>query len=243
MRLLFKQRFFSWFDSYDIYDEDGSTVYTVKGQLSWGHCLHILDAYGNHIGPGQEKVFTFHRLPGLDGGGQLPGVGLLRLRRPAPGGSDLQGAPPLDGHLCPGHRRPRRCPLRPDAGPGHRRRKVLAKQLKAGDPKVGGADPSGGSPGRPLTCGLIAWKRTALGAERRSFFVKVDRESEARSCRRSVRRGRLAGESGSAAVLFASGAGGRAFLLRVGVQPGTALGLGLLAVRGEFALCPLIRIV
>lgn len=59
MRLLFKQRFFSWFDSYDIYDEAGSTVYTVKGQLSWGHCLHILDAYGNHIGTVQEKVFTF----------------------------------------------------------------------------------------------------------------------------------------------------------------------------------------
>ena len=37
MRLLFKQRLFSWFDSYDIYDEDGNTVYTVKGQLSWGH--------------------------------------------------------------------------------------------------------------------------------------------------------------------------------------------------------------
>ena len=28
MRLLFKQRFFSWFDSYDIYDEDGNTVFT-----------------------------------------------------------------------------------------------------------------------------------------------------------------------------------------------------------------------
>ena len=59
MRLLFKQRFFSWFDSYDIYDEDGNTVYTVKGQLSWGHCLHILDANGNHIGTVQEKIFTF----------------------------------------------------------------------------------------------------------------------------------------------------------------------------------------
>ena len=31
MRLLFKQRFFSWFDSYDIYAEDGNTVYVVKG--------------------------------------------------------------------------------------------------------------------------------------------------------------------------------------------------------------------
>ena len=58
MRLLFKQRLFSWFDSYDIYDEDGSTVYTVEGKLSWGHCLHILDAHGEHIGTVQEKVFT-----------------------------------------------------------------------------------------------------------------------------------------------------------------------------------------
>ena len=39
MKLLFKQRFFSWFDSYDIYNEAGDTVYVVKGQLSWGHCL------------------------------------------------------------------------------------------------------------------------------------------------------------------------------------------------------------
>ena len=37
MKLLFKQRLFSWFDSYDIYDEAGNTVYVVKGQLSWGH--------------------------------------------------------------------------------------------------------------------------------------------------------------------------------------------------------------
>lgn len=45
MILRFKQRFFSWFDSYDIYDENGNTVYVVKGQFSWGHCLKIFDAY------------------------------------------------------------------------------------------------------------------------------------------------------------------------------------------------------
>ena len=33
MKLIFKQRLFSWFDSYDIYYEDGTTAYTVKGQL------------------------------------------------------------------------------------------------------------------------------------------------------------------------------------------------------------------
>lgn len=55
----FKQRFFSWLDSYDIYDEDGNTVFTVEGKLSWGHCLHVMDACGNHIGTLQEKIFTF----------------------------------------------------------------------------------------------------------------------------------------------------------------------------------------
>ena len=39
MKLLFKQRLFSWFDSYDIYDEAGTPVYTVQGRLAWGHKL------------------------------------------------------------------------------------------------------------------------------------------------------------------------------------------------------------
>lgn len=58
MKLLFKQRFFSWFDSYDIYDESGKTIYTVKGQLSWGHCLKIFDSVGNEIGMVKERVLT-----------------------------------------------------------------------------------------------------------------------------------------------------------------------------------------
>ncbi len=58
MKLLFKQRFFSWLDSYDIFDEYGNTVYTVKGQLSWGHCLKIYDAQDKEIGMVQEKLFT-----------------------------------------------------------------------------------------------------------------------------------------------------------------------------------------
>ena len=59
MKLLFKQKFFSWFDSYDIYNEAGQTVYTVKGQLSWGHCLKIYDALGNEIGTVKERIFTW----------------------------------------------------------------------------------------------------------------------------------------------------------------------------------------
>lgn len=59
MKLLFKQRLFSWFDSYDIYDEFGNTQYIVKGQLSWGHCLKIFTYSGEEIGTVKEKVFTF----------------------------------------------------------------------------------------------------------------------------------------------------------------------------------------
>lgn len=59
MKLLFKQRLFSWFDSYDIYDEAGRTVYTVKGELAWGHQLRIYDAYGNAIAMVKEKIFTW----------------------------------------------------------------------------------------------------------------------------------------------------------------------------------------
>lgn len=59
MRLLFKQRFFSWLDSYDIYDESGDVAYTVKGQLAWGHKLKIFDGSGSEVGTVQEVVLTF----------------------------------------------------------------------------------------------------------------------------------------------------------------------------------------
>lgn len=58
MKLLFKQRFFTWLDSYDIYDELGETVYTVEGKLSWGHRLQI--SRGNEmIGEIREQVMSF----------------------------------------------------------------------------------------------------------------------------------------------------------------------------------------
>ena len=59
MKLLFKQRFFSWFDSYDVYDEAGNTVFTVKGELAWGHLLRIYDNQGNAVGCVKEKIFTW----------------------------------------------------------------------------------------------------------------------------------------------------------------------------------------
>ena len=59
MKLLFKQRFFSWFDSYDIFDEHGNIVYVVKGQFSWGHCLKIFDVNGYEVGTVKEKIITW----------------------------------------------------------------------------------------------------------------------------------------------------------------------------------------
>ena len=64
MKLLFKQRFFSLFVSYDIYDEEGNVVFVVKGKFSWGHCLRIYDANGNDLGEVVERVMTF--LPKFD---------------------------------------------------------------------------------------------------------------------------------------------------------------------------------
>ena len=64
MKLLFKQRAFSWLDSYDIFDEAGKVIYEVKGQLSLGHCFEILDARGNVLGSVEERPFSF--LPKFD---------------------------------------------------------------------------------------------------------------------------------------------------------------------------------
>ena len=59
MKLLFKQRFFSWFDSYDIFDTNGNTVFTVEGRLSWGHLLKIFDVHGRELGTVKQRVLSF----------------------------------------------------------------------------------------------------------------------------------------------------------------------------------------
>jgi uncharacterized protein YxjI len=58
MKLLFKQRIFSWFDSYDIYDESGATVFTVQGRLAWGKRLDIHDAQGCYLGRVKQVILT-----------------------------------------------------------------------------------------------------------------------------------------------------------------------------------------
>ena len=59
MRLLFKQKMFSWFDSYDIYNEAGEVVFSVRGRMAWGHKLEVYDRSGYHVGTLQEKIFRF----------------------------------------------------------------------------------------------------------------------------------------------------------------------------------------
>lgn len=59
MQLLFKQRIFSWLDSYDIYDEYGSVVFSVKGQIAFGKCLNVYDNRGNLIGTLKQRIFAF----------------------------------------------------------------------------------------------------------------------------------------------------------------------------------------
>lgn len=59
MKLLFKQRLFSWLDSYDIFYEDGSAAFTVEGRLSWGHKLVISDGSGRELGMVKEEALAF----------------------------------------------------------------------------------------------------------------------------------------------------------------------------------------
>lgn len=59
MKLLFKQRFFSWLDSYDVYDQEGNIIFVVEGKLSWGHRLDITDPTGSLLGMVKEEVLTF----------------------------------------------------------------------------------------------------------------------------------------------------------------------------------------
>ena len=57
MRMLFEQKLFSWFGSYNIYDENEDVLFTVKGKLAWGHELHIYDQIDREIAVVREKIF------------------------------------------------------------------------------------------------------------------------------------------------------------------------------------------
>ena len=68
MQLYLKQRIFTWFDSFDIYHEDGSVAYTVQGQLSWGHKLEVQDDEGRYLGMVRQlqKYYAHKHYFGVD---------------------------------------------------------------------------------------------------------------------------------------------------------------------------------
>ena len=80
MKLLIKQRVFSWTDSYDVYDETGIPKYYVKAEFfSFGHQIHIYDKRtGEELGSVHQKLFTLLPTFELVMGGRT--VGVIRKR-------------------------------------------------------------------------------------------------------------------------------------------------------------------
>ena len=66
MKLLIRQRVFSWTDSYDVYDETGKPKYFVKAEwFTLGHQIHVYEkATGREVGSIHQKLFRF--LPAFD---------------------------------------------------------------------------------------------------------------------------------------------------------------------------------
>ena len=74
MRLLIKQRVFSWTDSYDVYDEEGKPKYFVKAEfLSLGHQRHVYDCNWQEIGVIHQKLLTFLPAFEIEVGGIVKG--------------------------------------------------------------------------------------------------------------------------------------------------------------------------
>ena len=80
MQLLIKQRIFSWTDSYDVYDADGSAKYFVRGDFfSLGHRVRIFDkATGEELGCVAQRLMTL--LPTFDITVDGQSVGTVRKR-------------------------------------------------------------------------------------------------------------------------------------------------------------------
>lgn len=60
MRLIIKQKVFSWTDRFRVWDEDDHDRYYVEGEFfSFGKRLHIMDADDREVALVQQKVFSF----------------------------------------------------------------------------------------------------------------------------------------------------------------------------------------
>ncbi len=75
MKLLIKQRVFSWGDTYDIYDEQGNVRYIVKSELfSLGHQIHVFDVNQHEVAAIHEKLLTFLPQFEVEIGGRVIGT-------------------------------------------------------------------------------------------------------------------------------------------------------------------------
>lgn len=64
MRLLIKQRVFSWTDSYDVYDENENPKYFVKAEFfSLGHQLHVYDRNNHELGVIRQRLLSLSSGP------------------------------------------------------------------------------------------------------------------------------------------------------------------------------------
>ncbi len=74
MKLLLKEKVFSWNDRFTVYDESGADRYYVEGELfSWGKKLHICDRSGREVAYIEQKLFTFRPRYQVFAGGALIG--------------------------------------------------------------------------------------------------------------------------------------------------------------------------
>lgn len=64
MRLIFKQKVFSWLDSYKIFDEEENVVFTVERKFALGRELTIYDAEHVPVGRISQRLWSF--LPRFD---------------------------------------------------------------------------------------------------------------------------------------------------------------------------------
>ena len=62
MKLLIKEKAFSWTDTFTVKDEQGSDRFFVKGELfSFGRKLHVKDMYDEEIAKVEQELFRFRR--------------------------------------------------------------------------------------------------------------------------------------------------------------------------------------
>ena len=75
MRLLIKQRVFSWSDTYDILDEQGNVRYFVQAEIfTLGHQIHVYDAGRRELAVIHERILTFLPAFEIEIGGRMVGT-------------------------------------------------------------------------------------------------------------------------------------------------------------------------